>query len=103
MAQIILHKEPTPEQLYTPVVLDTDKTITVTMSRIMGDKGLTMRCSAVRDAGEKQEELGNAVYNEGKDYASVSMNTLKGLSRETVLEALSTMADALSMMNEDMK
>ena len=103
MAQVNLTEKKNPEKVYDPVTLDTDNTIEVTMRRINGNKGLVMRCAAVRKDGEATVEIGNGVYNEERDHASVSVNTLKGLSRETVLEALSTMVEAMKLMKQEIE
>lgn len=103
MAQVRLTEQNTPEKVYDPIRLDSDSSIEVTMRRTFNDKGMTLRCAAVRKDGEKTEEIGNAVYNELRDHASASVNTLKGLSRETVLEMLSTMVDAMSLMKDEIE
>ena len=103
MAQVNLKEQTTAEKIYAPVTLDTDNSIEVTMRRSADSKGMTLRCAAVRKDGEATVEVGNAVYNEARDHASVSVNTLKGLSRDTVLEALSTMVDAMKLMKEEIE
>ena len=103
MAQVNLTENQQAEKTYNPITLDTDSSVRVTMKRSVSDKGMVLRCAAVRQDGEAMTEVGNAVYNEERDHASVSVNTLKGLSRETVLEALETMVDAMKLMKEEIE
>ena len=98
MAKVTLSENRQSEKVYDPIRLDTDSTIEVNMRRTLDDGGIVLRCYASRTNGENTEQLGNAVYNERRDHASVSMNTLKGMTKETVLEALSTMTEALTLM-----
>ena len=103
MAKVTLSENKRSEKVYDPICLDTDNGIELTMRRSSDSNGVTLRCYATRKDGETTEHIGNAIYNEARDHASVSMNTLKGMSRETVLEALSTMTEALTLMMAEME
>ena len=103
MAQVILRENKQGEKPYEPIYLDTDKSIKVTFKRRLSDNKMVLRCATVRQDGEKMTEIGNAVYNEERDHASISVNTLKGLSRDTVIEALSTMMDAIKLMKQEIE
>lgn len=103
MAKVTLSEKKIAEKVYDPVTLDTDKSIEVTLRRTVDINGITLRCAAVRTKGDTTEQVGNAVYSEKHNHASVSMNTLKGMSRETVLEAMSTMTEALTLMIAEME
>ena len=103
MAKVTLSENRQSEKVYDPISLDSDNGIKVTMRRTADGGGAVLRCYVTRTKGETTEEIGNAVYNEGRNHASVSMNTLKGMSRETVLEAISTMTEALTLMMAEME
>lgn len=103
MAKVTLSENRQSEKVYDPIRLDTDNNIEVLMRRTADDGGAVLRCYVSRTKGETTEEIGNAVYNEGRNHASVSMNTLKGMTRETVLEAMATMTEALNLMMAELE
>ena len=103
MAKVTLSEKRIADKVYDPVTLDTDKNIEVTLRRVVDGYGTVLRCSCVRKDGEKTEQIGTAVYNEARDHASVSINTLKGMTSETVLEAMATMTEALTLMMAEIK
>ena len=103
MAKVTLSENRRSEKVYDPIRLDTDDGIELLMRRSFDSNGATLRCYAKRRKGDETEDIGNAIYNEARDHASVSMNTLKGMSRETVLEALSTMTEALTLMMAELE
>lgn len=103
MAKVTLNEKRIADKVYDPVTLDTDKSIEVSLRRTVDSYGIALRCACTRKNGEATEQIGNAVYNEARDHASVSINTLKGMTRETVLEAMSTMTEALTLMMAELE
>ena len=103
MAKVTLSENKQSEKVYDPIRLDTDNGIEVTMRRSSDSRGVTLLCYATRKEKGVTEHIGNAIYSEARNHASVNMNTLKGMSRETVLEALSTMTEALTLMMAELE